>query len=160
MAALSAELENNNNGIDDTISNNSQPKIKKSSRGISGFAAFGEGKKNPPLSTKPIKTKTKDPSKSAQNIIRDISGIGIDLRPPPSMILPQPQPTVSMGFMKPAGVDAPANPSLVAPEDMVVLRGARGKGPGKREREGTDERGGGGEVKKRRKKKNLGVVEG
>ncbi|KAL4077490.1 hypothetical protein J3A83DRAFT_4056140, partial [Scleroderma citrinum] len=48
----------------------------------------------------PKKEKDRDPSKSAKHAIRDISGVGTDLRtrPPPS----------SSGFMKPQGIDLPA----------------------------------------------------
>lgn len=51
----------------------------------------------------------KDPSKAAKYIIRDLSGVGKDLRPRP--------PPRSTGFMKPEGVDLPVGRAIKKEED-------------------------------------------
>jgi hypothetical protein len=89
------------------------------------------------------KTKTKDPSlKPARELIRDSSGVGIDMRP----VNARP-PKIAESFMRPSGVDAPARKTDPG-ADSGALPPAR-----KRERDLAGETGPGDGVVKKRKKK-------
>ncbi|KZP33210.1 hypothetical protein FIBSPDRAFT_374985 [Athelia psychrophila] len=107
----------------------------------------GSGSSSAPAKTRDLRKpllqqQHRDPEKAAKNIIRDISGVGVDLRTAraraaPTPIPPKPvpaQPAALEGmFMKPAGVDMPKG-------DVEVVQGARAKSKSKssvkRQREG------------------------
>ncbi|KAF7977200.1 hypothetical protein HWV62_4453 [Athelia sp. TMB] len=124
--------------------------------------------KSKPRDTKKPSPLQRDLGKSAQNVIRDISGVGTDLRggtrtvPNINVAPPKPipaQPAAFEGaFMKPTGVDLPKVPSADS-----VLQGARAKpkSSAKRQRESDADAAAGPtvegqkekEIKKKKKKK-------
>jgi len=99
----------------------------------------------------------KDTSKTAKQMIRDSSGVGTDLHATPSSArLHQQKTSLESAFLKPSGVDEPADNtqgSTNLARDNEILSGARpkAKGPTKRGREAPSEPKE--EGKKRKKKK-------
>jgi len=100
----------------------------------------------------------KDTSKTAKQVIRDSSSVGTDLHATPSSArLHQQKPSLESAFLKPSGVDEPADStkgSTNKTRDNEILSGARHKAKGlmKRGREAPSEPME--EGKKRKKKKN------
>jgi hypothetical protein len=99
----------------------------------------------------------KDTSKTAKQMIRDSSGVGTDLHATPSSArLHQQKTSLESAFLKPSGVDEPADNtqgSTNLARDNEILSGARPKAKGstKRGREAPSEPKE--EGKKRKKKK-------
>jgi hypothetical protein len=101
--------------------------------------------------------KIKDPSKAAKNVIRDNTGVGTDLRPPPPIPIPTKPSSLGASFLKPSGVDAPSAGEIRShghdagdPDDIV--HGAREKTK-KRERLESGNGSTEAEGKKRKKKR-------
>jgi hypothetical protein len=97
-------------------------------------------------------------SKTAKQAIYDNSGVGIDLRPAPPMrptTAANPLPNV---FLKPSGVDDPADTPSVASNDARndanIIHGARDKVNVKRERESAPEQLEGEGKRRKKKRKN------
>lgn len=115
----------------------------------------------------------RDPEKSAKNVIRDISGVGTDLRvrmravpaptlPAPVLVPPKAvpaQPPAREGvFMKPAGVDLPKTKG-----DVIMGARAKSKSSAKRQREADADTGPADTIEsqkegKKKKKKKVSVA--